>query len=338
VLAPPAADLDRRLRAAAGRVLGCDPRSLSLLLVRSGQMSSRVGDAVTAIVLDSVPNPLLVVKAAASGTPGAERLLAELANLELLATADSARLRASVPRLLAARVDDGLELLLLSALAGDASPPASDAALVPYLMRAASWLAEMARALKPSLAPSLDPGIVPSLLVAPFNAYLERFAPGERERRFLERERHRAARIARDGRLLPMYEHGDFCPQNLLVDGEALRVIDWERPFTPRLPAQDLIHLWACLGGGGTGGFTRAFLEDTPLNRAGRAALAALAGETGLKAEDLRPLFVVHWLDYAVEKASLADPTSSMDLVSLGESGADVLALLAEKEDRLCLA
>ena len=68
------------------------------------------------------------------------------------------------------------------------------------------------------------------------------------------------------------WAHGDFCPKNLLVDGERLNVVDWEYAFPDAKPTFDLFYFaykfgfWL-FGQGREDGrryaFKKAFLEDS---------------------------------------------------------------------------
>ncbi len=72
------------------------------------------------------------------------------------------------------------------------------------------------------------------------------------------------------------WAHGDFCPKNLLVDGERLNVVDWEYAFPNAKPTFDLFYF--CLkfgfwlfGQGREDGrryaFQKTFLEDNWFSR-----------------------------------------------------------------------
>lgn len=67
------------------------------------------------------------------------------------------------------------------------------------------------------------------------------------------------------------WAHGDFCPKNLLVDGEKLNVVDWEYAFPDADPTFDLFYYCLKFGywlfgqkrsNGRNYAFKKAFLEE----------------------------------------------------------------------------
>jgi aminoglycoside phosphotransferase (APT) family kinase protein len=354
---PAAAGLEEAIAgAAAPAVGGAAARELVLLYVNGWRMDLA---AVTALVFPAgARRPALVAKIAREG--GREGLEVEGRNLELLARAPSARLRASVPRPVAFLELGDRSVLLETALDGKRLvPPRRPARLDRLLDLATDWLVELHRGTAAALgapAATLDDEGAARHVERPIEEYLRRFRPGERERALLERTRKEAAGLARSG--IPLAcAHGDFCPPNLFLrvgeGGPALGVIDWETPLAPRLPAGDLIHLLACLGerrgGNGVGPFEEAFLSGSSLARSSRRSLERYARALGLPAEALRPLFVVYWVEYALEKAAATEgegaatgraPVEALGVWSLAPfDGASCLVLkrLAERERSLVL-
>ena len=83
------------------------------------------------------------------------------------------------------------------------------------------------------------------------------------------------------------WAHGDFCPKNLLVDGEKLNVVDWEYAFQDARPTFDLFYF--CLkfgfwlfGQGREDGrryaFKKTFLEENWLSNRVKKELGEFRG------------------------------------------------------------
>jgi len=333
------------------RLLNLRPASFELLFVNGWRMDL---SALTALVFErGLTRPTLVVKAAA----GAERagLHAERDNLELLARASLPELTATVPRVLAHLELGSTALLVESALPGSPFDGFRSARRIAgFVSRAAEWLLLFHRGTPVTRRP-LEREDLDRHFVRPIEEYLRRFEPGASERAFLGRALAEAE--GWKGAVLPLvFHHDDYCPQNLLVDGERLSVIDWETPFVHRPPLYDLIHLLACLGVGRTRdgrgdhleSYERVFFEDNPVSRAARAAVRAYAREMAVPAEAVRLLFTVYWVEYALEKAAAlatlrhraGAPPDDLGVWSLARFEDNTclnLKLLAERERNLVL-
>ena len=71
--------------------------------------------------------------------------------------------------------------------------------------------------------------------------FREKFRLSGDEERYLDAHLRDLDRIGSFS--LPLcYNHGDFCPSNLLREGSELYVIDWEEPLRPGLPLADLFR------------------------------------------------------------------------------------------------
>ena len=321
-----------RARAAAARKLGRDETELDVLFVNGWRP-----DAANATALVFVPGsdrPALVAKLAAGDAMAT--LAAELRNLETLAAAPGVSFRRSVPAPLGFSEEDGAVFLLESALGGQPLHPAGNPrALRRDLEQVADWVVLFHHETGCVKGP-LDDASAERLLHRPFAAYLERFRPGAAERRWLETAARESATLAREA--LPLvFAHGDLCAPNVLIDGGEIRVIDWEIPFSPGLPAFDLIHLLACTAQrdgdhDGLEVYQRAFFAEDGLARLSRTVLERYARALGLAVETLRPLFTLYWLDYAIEKADLERATGPVppDRRATLEIGAYGLARFGE--------
>ena len=119
------------------------------------------------------------------------------------------------------------------------------------------------------------------------------------------------------------WAHGDFCPKNLLVDGEKLNVVDWEYAFPDAKPTFDLFYFCLKFGFWLFGqnreddrryAFSRTFLEDNWFSNRIKKELEEFRGMRGhlfesvefqAKKEEvrtgIRDNFWVQLLEYANE-------------------------------------
>lgn len=83
------------------------------------------------------------------------------------------------------------------------------------------------------------------------------------------------------------WAHGDFCPKNLLVDGERLNVVDWEYAFPDAKPTFDLFYFclkfgfWLfgqCGEDGRRYAFKKTFLEENWLSKRIKRELGEFKG------------------------------------------------------------
>jgi SAM-dependent methyltransferase len=299
--------LSSLLAAEAARVLGAErARDLHFVCIVGWRMD---GTNLAALAYERGRGEPSFVAKAAGGTQ-AEEIAVRCRNLEILGEALAGDLRDSAPRLLRRSKVPGSSILLESALEGEPLRlPRDPSALEALVGRVSDWLVRFQRAAGPGLTVPDDETFDRAVL-HPFEAYRARFRPGPVEAAFLEEMRGDAAALR--GRPIPLFlAHGDFCPPNLLLHGGRIRVLDWEDPMRPALPAQDLVHFLACIGETRAGSPDYASYEDAFFSTSRRASIArgallAYADALEVPRSMLRLCFAAFWLDYALEKAEKA--------------------------------
>jgi|GEM_PF-1216033 len=198
-------------------------------------------------------------------------------------------LRQTVPKPLALTHHKGMAVLLETHAAGRSLYVAMRGSWFPRLragahFRAArGWLVSFQRATT-SASVTLNDEIAARHVLAPLARFRRDCEPSAVEQRMLEHTLS-LARELRDQSLPLVARQGDFWPRNLVVDGERICVVDWER-FEPRsLPFSDLFMFpiayglsypwkpgrWArpadafhatCIGRSSLSGLVRAYLRE----------------------------------------------------------------------------
>jgi hypothetical protein len=119
-----------------------------------------------------------------------------------------------------------------------------------------------------------------------------------------------------------MVRHGDFCPANMVIEGEGgFGVFDWEFPLRHEAPLFDLFYFfastrWPYSGLRGESGHFESFVEvlwrRSPLNRALARTMAEVCRKFGIPREALGDLLLLSCLQ-------LANMKYEAYLVSVGE-------------------
>jgi aminoglycoside phosphotransferase len=261
--------------------------------------------------------PALVVKAARE-RPGAELLKREHKNLTWLQGAPDESFRASVPRPVFLKERQGHTFLAETVLPGrrvKELEPGEFLAL-DRLNLAVDWLAEFARFGGHRRA--ADPGLVNRYVEGVASRYLESFEVGEDEWELLQRLGSEAERAAGPRQVLLAPCHGDFCDANLLWDGQALGVIDWDAEVEPELPYPDLFYLLLSLVATparlGSAEAMRAAFEDAFLPEGSafgpvKQAVTRYGQAIGAGPDWARVAFVVSWCRFALGKLAYLEIT-----------------------------
>lgn len=248
--------------------------------------------------------PLMVAKLARTADAHAQ-LRAERDNLERLASSARDELRRSVPRPLGYLEGDDMAVLTSSVVPGaiPSHRDLTDQGATRLVDAATAWLIELHRGTSTETRRFSQADLERHVL-EPVARYRETFTPEARELGLLDATRE-AGRALLDTELpLPLY-HGDFCPQNTLVDGDRLSVIDWDTPLAERLPGWDLFHFLACIADDGRtsdplGPFRAAFLEPGRNRDLTAAAVNTYADALSIDATTLGTAFTLFWIDYAL--------------------------------------
>jgi len=144
-------------------------------------------------------------------------------------------------------------------------------------------------------------------VLAPVARFRLRFALDRDELEFLDRRFERQRRLL--GLELPfMVEHGDFCPANIMREGDRIGVFDWEFPLRHRLPLFDVFHFFSSLrfpfrGWRGEATHFESFVEvywgQSHVARTLRGALTEICTTYDIPREALGDLFVLALLRIA---------------------------------------
>jgi len=263
----------------------------------------------------AIRGPAIVVKVSRCPSQD-ERIVREHRNLTRLHAACSPALRASVPEPLVLGTIDARPALAI--LAHPDAVRLKDRPVRSYLSprrapetlaRASRWLVRFARDLGIERV-TLDRETIDRRFASPVRRYLESFRPRRMERDLLERLVASSASL--EGLQIPLTaSHGDFCPANILCAGREWIVIDWEGSLEPRLPLGDIFHFLASLDFVGAARLTRgnrgrnfavAFLAESPFRAAIDRCLREAVDALEIPQDCLDPLFLVHWVESALEK------------------------------------
>lgn len=329
-----------RALTSSGLAPGVEPR----LLARAG--AGGPDEAVLFTVWGESRRPLAVAKVART-EPACRLLAAEWRNLRALDARQHGDGRCRLPRPLAYEESGGTAVLLQSWLPGRRLKDVADRRLRDRAARrAARWLIEFNR---DGRARGGE---------ARVDRYLELFELPPAESRQL---RSLAARLAElfPGGVPRVPGHGDFCDANILVEGEAIAILDWEHLESDALPGADLFHLLASLSAPARSLGRAAALESAFLAtffRRGAAAGRARAlwqryrEALGLPAEAAFPLFLASWVAFACRKVErllaagrrpdqlVAEPQTDYPLIHLAAGGCLNVSLALRHRESFALA
>jgi aminoglycoside phosphotransferase len=262
------------------------------------------GHVVFLVLRDGPATPILIGKV--PRLAGDDRALArEAANLRALQTVRAGGFD-SVPQLIAYEQSLNQSLLLETAVLGapinlKAGSPAS------RLDRVIDWLIAFHKAtMRPS---DTVADWYTRLTDEPCEHFLT-LLPGDWAGQHLIERTSTIARALRERDVPLVFEHGDFCPPNILVrHDERIGIVDWELAEPHGLPAQDLFFFLASAAFARDGAVTeKGYLASFRRAFFGPSAwalpyISRYANSMGLDAHLLAPLFVLCWSRYVTTLA-----------------------------------
>jgi hypothetical protein len=128
---------------------------------------------------------------------------------------------------------------------------------------------------------------------------------------FLERQIARLAEA--ESAIRPVFLHGDLTTLNVLVDGEQIRLVDWENAEPAGLPLWDVVHFvgayaaWAAERAGRRWTARSAqetLLEPSPFHAMLARAVTRYRAATALPAQAVTPLVFTWWMVMALREAT----------------------------------
>ena len=184
--------------------------------------------------------PSLIVKA----SNAREELQGEHDNLKRLAAGATPAFRGTVPEVVEFRQIDNRWYLVQTSVQGrlltaNLHRLAREGAFFRrVLTNATSWLFDFHRSTGVVETPAPDLAI---RFAECAEEFFDRFRVSDRSKAWIQE----CAWVLDDDSIaaIPMVtSHGDFCPANLLVDGDRIGVIDWEMPNRREIAPTDLLH------------------------------------------------------------------------------------------------
>jgi hypothetical protein len=173
-------------------------------------------------------------------------------------------------------------------------------ALAPTLDAVLDWWERLQRLCGVQRA-EVTEGFYETRILRAVDGFRRRFALEPDEIEFLERRFLDERRLA--GLELPlMAQHGDFCPANMVQQGNRIAVFDWEFPLRHRLPLFDLFHFFGSLRfpfGGPRGesthfaSFVEVFWGEGYFQRALRERLRAICAAHAVPETAVEDLFLL---------------------------------------------
>jgi aminoglycoside phosphotransferase (APT) family kinase protein len=193
--------------------------------------------------------------------------------------------------------------LAMEALDGEAPPPVLLGGFVPEALRVLITLHHQLS------EGTMSPAALAKEVLGPLREFERTWAPHDRDLSLLCDSLHRRLDTLMNVELPQLPQHGDFCVNNLLVrpDGR-IAVIDWEEFATCRLPAYDLITLFASAD---LRGDQRARLDLF------RASLKAYARDMHIDRAWLAALAPIGLMRLALFRAAEGHPEPVRDVLSL---------------------
>ena len=144
-------------------------------------------------------------------------------------------------------------------------------------------------------------GFYQTEILRPVDDFRQRFSLERDELDFLQRRFLDQRRLA--GLELPlMAQHGDFCPANMVRQGNRIAVFDWEFPLCCRLPLFDLFHFFGSVRYPFSGprgesthfaSFVEVFWGENYFQRALCERLRAICETHGVPARGVADLFLL---------------------------------------------